>query len=271
MLTSLHLRNFRCYQDHRLSFHTHSVVVGRNNAGKSTLVEALLLLSSAVNRRGRQFVAPPASLGLSRFFLGISFPFQPLNLNLRTIFYRYGDPPAEIIARFSGGIVVTIYVGRERSGFCTIATGTDRITTSAAFKLLEISELFIQPQLGPLRVEEKLLTRETVDQGAGTRLSSLHFRNQMRLMPERFHHFKALAEETWPGLEVHGLEEGTNEAGQPTVSLMLRDGDFTAEVGWMGHGLQMWLQTMWFLACTPSSATVILDEPDVYMHPDLQR
>ncbi len=39
----------------------------------------------------------------------------------------------------------------------------------------------------------------------------------------------------------------------------------------MGHGLQMWLQIVWFLARAPRNATVVLDEPDVYMHPDLQR
>jgi predicted ATP-dependent endonuclease of OLD family len=43
------------------------------------------------------------------------------------------------------------------------------------------------------------------------------------------------------------------------------------EVSMMGHGLQMWLQTMWFLTHAHESSTVILDEPDVYMHPDLQR
>ncbi len=39
----------------------------------------------------------------------------------------------------------------------------------------------------------------------------------------------------------------------------------------MGHGLQMWLQTIWFLARSRSAQVVMLDEPDVYMHPDLQR
>jgi predicted ATP-dependent endonuclease of OLD family len=39
----------------------------------------------------------------------------------------------------------------------------------------------------------------------------------------------------------------------------------------MGHGLQMWLQTIWFLSRTPADSTVVLDEPDVYMRPDLQR
>jgi predicted ATPase len=52
---------------------------------------------------------------------------------------------------------------------------------------------------------------------------------------------------------------------------MVQDGDFVAEASWMGHGLQMWLQTMWFLVQAKGSQTVILDEPDVYMHPDLQR
>jgi hypothetical protein len=33
----------------------------------------------------------------------------------------------------------------------------------------------------------------------------------------------------------------------------------------------MWLQTMWFLARSRSAKVVMLDEPDVYMHPDLQR
>ncbi|MEI6076827.1 MAG: AAA family ATPase [Verrucomicrobiota bacterium] len=39
----------------------------------------------------------------------------------------------------------------------------------------------------------------------------------------------------------------------------------------MGHGLQMWLQMIWFLSRAEDHETVILDEPDVYMHADLQR
>jgi energy-coupling factor transporter ATP-binding protein EcfA2 len=33
----------------------------------------------------------------------------------------------------------------------------------------------------------------------------------------------------------------------------------------------MWLQTMWFLVRARDTATLVLDEPDVYMHADLQR
>ena len=52
---------------------------------------------------------------------------------------------------------------------------------------------------------------------------------------------------------------------------MVRDGAFVAEVGWVGSGLQAWLQTCWFLARCARHSVVVLDEPDVFLHPDLQR
>lgn len=52
---------------------------------------------------------------------------------------------------------------------------------------------------------------------------------------------------------------------------MIEADRFTSEIGYMGSGLQMWLQIIWFICKSANSETVILDEPDVYMHPDLQR
>ncbi|MEO1333139.1 MAG: AAA family ATPase [Myxococcota bacterium] len=45
MLTELHLRNYRCFREHKLSFKDLTIVVGGNNAGKSTVVEALRLVA----------------------------------------------------------------------------------------------------------------------------------------------------------------------------------------------------------------------------------
>lgn len=39
----------------------------------------------------------------------------------------------------------------------------------------------------------------------------------------------------------------------------------------MGHGLQIWLQTMWFLARVDQREIIVLDQPDVFLHVDLQR
>jgi hypothetical protein len=80
-----------------------------------------------------------------------------------------------------------------------------------------------------------------------------------------------MAERTWPGLQIRGLEGYTALHPERAIELHVRDRDFVGEVSLMGHGLQMWLQTVWFLARTTRDACVVLDEPDVYMHPDLQR
>lgn len=79
-----------------------------------------------------------------------------------------------------------------------------------------------------------------------------------------------MAQETWPGIQIQQLDGARGVAGDD-LQLLVRDRDFVAEAGLMGHGLQMWLQTVWFLSRVREGVTVVLDEPDVYMHPDLQR
>src|SRR5581483_7516011 len=138
-------------------------------------------------------------------------------------------------------------------------------------KRLGISRVGILPQIGPLAEEEVRLDWRYVRRNLGTTLSSQHFRNQLLLLYEEyFQEFCTMAEESWHGLAIPAMEDSSPIVGQP-LSLLVRNDDFTGEVSWMGHGLQMWLQIMWFLARSKDDPTVILDEPDVYMHPDLQR
>jgi len=144
------------------------------------------------------------------------------------------------------------------------------IDTPAKFLALKLPWINVLPQVGPLLTEEHRLTDDRVVANLNSRLSSRHFRNQLLRMDTSFAEFKILAEETWHGLSIDPIEETVTKEGT-LLSLPVRDGDFVAEVGWMGHGLQMWLQTIWFLSRTPAESTVVLDEPDVYMHPDLQR
>jgi hypothetical protein len=50
-----------------------------------------------------------------------------------------------------------------------------------------------------------------------------------------------------------------------------REGQYRGEVGWAGHGLQVWLQMLTHLIRLRDRNCVILDEPDIYLHPDMQR
>lgn len=102
-----------------------------------------------------------------------------------------------------------------------------------------------------------------------TRLSSRHFRNELYLYKKQyFQTFVDTAQSTWPGLRITEL---LYDSGEDRIDLMVFDADYAAEIGLMGSGLQMWLQIVWFISRCPTEGTIVLDEPDVYMHPDLQR
>lgn len=141
----------------------------------------------------------------------------------------------------------------------------------ARARKLGVSSVGILPQIGPIAAEETILAPNYVRRAMSSTLASLHFRNQLNLLyHEAFGEFRRIAESTWPGLAIQNLYGQGRKQGN-SLELMVRNEDFVGEAGWMGHGLQMWLQTMWFLARCRHFETIILDEPDVYMHADLQR
>jgi AAA15 family ATPase/GTPase len=50
LIEELHLENFRGLADHHVRMRDTTIIVGANNAGKSTVVEALRLIAVATNR-----------------------------------------------------------------------------------------------------------------------------------------------------------------------------------------------------------------------------
>src|SRR5436309_1837424 len=138
MLRQIRLQNYRCFDDHIMLLQPSTVVVGKNNAGKSSVIEALRIVSSVVNRKTAQFIPAPKWLGLSPFTVGIAPGISHLGLNLSAVFHRYGNPPAIITATFKGGAVVTVYVGREETVFATLQDKDNWITTPTKFRNLEL-------------------------------------------------------------------------------------------------------------------------------------
>jgi len=263
MITELHLINFRGFEDHKVPLSPLTIIVGRNNAGKSTIIEALRLISLVVSRFQGQLDRIPRLWNFPRNPKGRD-RYKNLEINLQSIFYRYGDPPARISARFSTGEVVEVRIDdNEIVGSC------DR--TAAKHKLgSRLARVSILPQVAPVQREERLLTPEYVRSALSSSLAPSHFRNQLYIFPDWFRKFREVASETWPGLRIRELR-ADGAAPKTILSLLVEDFHFPAELAWMGHGLQMWLQTMWFLTRAADHETVILDEPDVYMHADLQR
>jgi energy-coupling factor transporter ATP-binding protein EcfA2 len=272
MLTQLRIRNFRGFSDHLVPLRRTTLMVGRNNAGKSTVVEALRLLSVVTTRfRALSYHDGPPWGGIPKRESGVSPSLKGLEINFATMFHQYGDPPAVIDASFENKTSVRIYVASEDRVHAVIFDEHKQpIRTKSSAMRLDVPIVQILPQIGPVEPNELILSDDYVRRSDSSRLLSKHFRNQLRVFADRVPPFKQLVEETWSGVQVLELESARPVPGEP-LSLMIRNEGFVAELAAMGHGLQMWLQTMWFLAKVDGAAAIILDEPDVYMHPDLQR
>lgn len=272
MLKQLRIRNFRGFRKHVLPLRRTTLVVGRNNAGKSSVVEALRLLSVITTRfRALGYHKGPDWGGIPKREYGVRPSLKGLEINFSTLFHRYGEPPAVIEATFDNETAVRIYIGGEEQVHAVVLDDRGRpVKTKAAASRVDLPVVEILPQIEPLEQGEVILSEDYVRRADSSRLFSKHFRNQLKVFADRVRPFKEIVEETWPGVQVRDLQSPRKLPGEP-LSLMIRDDDFVAEAGSMGHGLQMWLQTMWFLARVQGASCVILDEPDVYVHPDLQR
>lgn len=272
MLISLRLQNYRCFEDHTINLRSTAIMVGRNNAGKSTVIEALRLVSVVENRfKKLHFRPPPDWLDLPYIQRGVSPSVDGLGIDFETVFHRYGAPPAKVTAIFATGESLEIYIGPE-GAIHALVFDRDRVLVSARSDAGQsaFATIRILPQVAPLIPDETILLPDYVQRHMSSTLSYRHFRNQLRLYSQEYRTFRQLAQDTWPGLRIYSLE-GAHGVHGDALNLLVQDGDFVAEVARMGHGLQMWLQTIWFLARASAESVVILDEPDVYMHADLQR
>lgn len=272
MIDRLTLHNFRCFRETAIDFKRLSVVVGKNNAGKSTLIEALRIVSAVTNRATRiNYTRVPDWLTLREELFGITPSIDNLDISSKNIIHLYGAPPAKIVAYFHNKCRVEVYLGTDAKVFALLFDPANRNVGSKGFAVnLKLPAMSILPQISPLLRDEKIIRYRTVQKNVDTNLSSRNFRNQLKYFGQHFGRFKEIAEGTWNGLALDALDVGSGLEGE-ALSLIVRDNNFASEIGWMGHGLQMWLQTMWFLAGCAKDSTVILDEPDVYMHADLQR
>ena len=272
MLNKIEFENYRCFKKSSLDLRDIAIIVGKNNAGKSTIIEALRLIAAAGKKsKSAIYKESPKSLGIALNNEGFVIDPVKLRIDLRVIIHFYDENSiAKIIGYFSDGVIINIYLDTENIFAVITAPNGSIISRKTQAQQLSIDKIDILPQIGLIKENEKLLTEETVKSDKDTYLSSRHFRNELLLFKdEYFNDFKSIAEQTWPGLRIYDFEYNRNT--DEFITLLVQDSDFPAEIGLMGSGLQMWLQIIWFIARCAGSEIIILDEPDVYMHPDMQR
>ena len=275
MIKSVSLKNFRGFRDHTIDFTPFCLLIGQNNAGKTTLIEALRIASAALQKiKSAKLQMAPDSLGPDVTGSVFRFSLDTLDIEHRGLHYNYEtSEPAIIRVRYSNNCSIVIAIGEEiTDSYCQLMLPAGKkVHSKSQISPTKFRPIFVMPPVGALLAEETERDKKYLYKHINGYLSYRHIRNQMADMPVEFERFQEFLTETWSNkLQVGKIEFGLGDK-KNHYGLTIRDGPFVSEMALVGSGLQAWIQTVWFLARVDTDSIVVLDEPDVYLHADLQR
>ncbi len=193
-----------------------------------------------------------------------------LSVGTTNIVRDYGDEDAMITLMHENGAEINILLHPDRAAtaFLKVNGQYPRNIPQivAAFPL----KLVVIPTLGPLEENEPHFLDETVRRNETTRLAHRNFRNiWYRKTDEEFSEFKKLIEDSWPSMTVKKPAIGYRP--ESFVEMYFSEERRDREVYWSGFGFQIWMQMMTHIMRGKQDSVIVLDEPDIYLHPDLQR
>lgn len=270
VLTSITLSNFKKFDSFRINLSETNVIVGPNNAGKSTVLDAMRVLSAFLKYANRR---KPTLESQGKF--GVCATYHITNSMLpipsENVTRNYSDDVAIVEAKLENKSVFRIELSTHHGpkGFLVGDVGQPRSIN--AFKKLFPLSVTIVPTLSPFEEKEPLISEKRVNEVQHSRLASRNFRNVWYQQTEAaFNEFESSISSVWPGVRIKPPENYIDD-GRSLLQMFYREGSSEREIFWAGFGFQVWLQTLSQIIFSDSKDFLVLDEPDVYLHPDLQK
>jgi energy-coupling factor transporter ATP-binding protein EcfA2 len=284
VIEGVRLLRYKGFEDFDLRLGRQAVLVGPNNAGKTTLVQSLRLAASLLRfaRRRNAYEAfeddvldsyPRNVFGYPVAHVGVRELSWYKDENLR---HEFRNDATGLVVWFKSKASLRVVWPVSGAAFFYIDKMPGVIARTAAEVRDCVPTIGVVPTLLPVEEREEVLEPHYVWESVGTRRTSRHFRNQLyhtrNKSSESFDSFTNFAVANTPEISSISLRD-VYAASAHELDLFVTE---TAtgkekEVYWLGDGLQIWLQVLLHIWLNQDVETLILDEPDVFLHPDLQR
>jgi hypothetical protein len=250
MLKDLKLRNFRAFQDFRLTFSDGAYLIGPNNAGKSTVLTALRVADVLI-RLARRRKPDDARVDGDRKYPIWPMPLTDFPALRESVRHEFRGHEARLELNWKSGAKLVGIWPEEDDDTSEPFFFLERRPGMPVRDVKQAREAFPQlgviPILGPIDHTESQLRDSYVERNISGRLSSRHFRNQLRLLKnsgelERFLDFA----EPWidgTQLKNFGQHLGSGSEGVVLDVYYTEPGSRAEkELVWAGDGIQVWLQ-----------------------------
>ena len=260
---------FKAFKKFTLHLRHFNILVGPNNSGKSTILAAFRILSASLRKAHSR--KPEVIVGTFGSAFGYHIDLSGVSVAEENIFYDYDESePAEVIFHLSNKSKLTLRF--PEPGSCYLIADSDVGTprTPSAFKKYFNCSVGFVPILGPVDHHEPLYQEEAARLALYNYTAARNFRNIWHHFPEKFHKFREMLQETWPGMDID--PPVLDYSHQKTMLFMYCPEErIPREIAWAGFGFQVWCQMLTHLVQSSDKSLFLIDEPDIYLHSDLQR
>ena len=267
MLKSVKFRNFKTLREFSISLREMNVLVGPNNSGKSTILDGFRALAPALKIAKRRKALPIVGPNNIQT-MGYHVPETQLPISTTNIHSDYQEAETTISFSLSSGESLNLFFNEDRRCVFYTTEKKSRTLTPKAFRSKFPLDIAIVPTLGPFEEDESYLSDDYVENYAFSRRGHRMFRNFWHRRRDEFDAFRELVETTWPGMSIDEPEVIYDP--KPKLLMFCNENRRPREIYWSGFGFQIWLQILTHIQAARSASTIIIDEPDIYLHPELQ-
>jgi energy-coupling factor transporter ATP-binding protein EcfA2 len=261
-IKQLILKNYGPFKNYSISFIEEDEVclllTGKNNEGKSSIINALKLLDAATRVIHKQ----KQDIIIDGDDYSELFKQDTEHILIGRMIYNYKATKAEIIGIFKDDFKITVFLDSIENKIYAEARGRIPADVGSIFGFI--------PPLGPLNESENIITELTyLKASMNTSLAPRHLRNHFYqiLTADEFDLVKELIKISWLGIELLKYEV---IAAENKIYCYYKEGNIDREISWAGQGLQVWFQIITHAVRLRNTSILVLDEPEINLHPEKQ-
>ncbi|MNJ43555.1 hypothetical protein D3C77_385640 [compost metagenome] len=191
-ITSIKFNQFKALHTFSVKLDSCNILVGPNNAGKSTVISAFRILEAALRTAGSRRPDFVPVDGTNK--LGHRIPVNGLPVSLENVHTDYAHTNTSISFRFSNSNQIFLNFPPDGGCVMTWEASGPSIRSALAFRKAFPFKVQVVPVLGPLEHEEPHVSEETVRRSLGTPSACRHFRNFWHQNPDGFDQFRDMLE-----------------------------------------------------------------------------